>query len=444
MKSFDLISTEEAFNISSDVLKIEFNFILQELIECIVKPHCPNFLLFFSKLNEIPIEDTPKLRHFLHTSKGLIKSAKKDRDPDPSCVSHFFVDSINSNRVFELHCFKGAEILFDYYIKNSTPFEFSINSFLPQNFNFFPFYSITIPDNDANSDEPSHFSYDKNILCVKNGLIRFKINLQTKELENTSNIIFSHGFKIKSNSDVESTIPIHDNALCEPYFATAPILRGTNSVKEWIKTLEDAFHILSQFPNNLLNECIQLAPVILPLHNNAIRFGSASCEEVIGLTYLPAVNNQYDVAECLLHEAMHQKLFRLETSISILEDGTDAQKYYSPWRSDPRPLRMCMHGAYVFTGVSEMWLTIGEVNQNDKSFQAFCLEQSYYRAKQSLRAISLVLKYGKMTLFGSELAEALSKICLDVLNTINTINFDQSKIDNLLEEHEEQYSNYIH
>ncbi|MFE0471595.1 HEXXH motif domain-containing protein [Streptomyces sp. NPDC058947] len=60
------------------------------------------------------------------------------------------------------------------------------------------------------------------------------------------------------------------------------------------------------------------------------------------------------LAETLVHELQHSKLAALLHLFPLLEDDR-AERYYAPWRTDPRHLTGLLHGAYAFTGVAGFW-----------------------------------------------------------------------------------------
>ncbi|WP_329440501.1 aKG-HExxH-type peptide beta-hydroxylase [Streptomyces canus] len=60
------------------------------------------------------------------------------------------------------------------------------------------------------------------------------------------------------------------------------------------------------------------------------------------------------LAETLVHEFQHSKLAALLHLFPLLDDDRE-ERYYAPWRADPRHLTGLLHGAYAFTGVAGFW-----------------------------------------------------------------------------------------
>ncbi|MGW6009251.1 HEXXH motif domain-containing protein [Streptomyces sp. NPDC055210] len=60
------------------------------------------------------------------------------------------------------------------------------------------------------------------------------------------------------------------------------------------------------------------------------------------------------LAETLVHEFQHSKLAALLHLFPLLDDDRE-ERFYAPWRADPRHLTGLLHGVYAFTGVAGFW-----------------------------------------------------------------------------------------
>jgi len=61
----------------------------------------------------------------------------------------------------------------------------------------------------------------------------------------------------------------------------------------------------------------------------------------------------YDLADSLIHEHRHQKLYLLERVAPVAEAGP--QKVKSPWREDLRPISGLFHAVFVFVELRRFW-----------------------------------------------------------------------------------------
>jgi len=85
---------------------------------------------------------------------------------------------------------------------------------------------------------------------------------------------------------------------------------------------------------------------------------SFSDNAVPGALYVSVVQrggliDAYDLADSLLHEYRHQKLYLLERGAPVVEPT--AQKVVSPWRQDLRPPSGLFHAIFVFVELRRFW-----------------------------------------------------------------------------------------
>jgi len=67
----------------------------------------------------------------------------------------------------------------------------------------------------------------------------------------------------------------------------------------------------------------------------------------------------YDLADSIIHEHRHQKLYLLQASAPIV--AVDAPLVRSPWRDDLRPPSGLFHAVFVFCGLLRYWQYISQV-----------------------------------------------------------------------------------
>ncbi|MFF0161172.1 HEXXH motif-containing putative peptide modification protein [Streptomyces sp. NPDC005263] len=81
---------------------------------------------------------------------------------------------------------------------------------------------------------------------------------------------------------------------------------------------------------------------------------SASSGDSFGAMVISRPSSAPALAETLVHEFQHSKLAALLHLFPLLDDDR-RERYYAPWRPDPRHLTGLLHGAYAFTGVAGFW-----------------------------------------------------------------------------------------
>ncbi|WP_086559745.1 HEXXH motif domain-containing protein [Streptomyces africanus] len=134
---------------------------------------------------------------------------------------------------------------------------------------------------------------------------------------------------------------------------------------------------------------------------------SASSGDSFGGMLIVRPASALALAETLVHELQHSKLAALLHLFPLLEDDR-AERYYAPWRTDPRHLTGLLHGAYAFTGVAGFWrdrlagAQEGEAVERAAYFFAL-------RRLQSRVAVRTLLTSGRLTPQGRALVSGLAR-----------------------------------
>jgi uncharacterized protein len=122
-------------------------------------------------------------------------------------------------------------------------------------------------------------------------------------------------------------------------------------VTELAASLRDAWDVLS--PASAA-EIAAIVRVIVPCQAPESSRASTSSPQSFGAVAMSRQPDRYTCAETLVHETQHLKLCALLELVGLtLPD--DGQRYYAPWRPDPRPASGLLQGAYAFLGLSGFW-----------------------------------------------------------------------------------------
>jgi uncharacterized protein len=101
-------------------------------------------------------------------------------------------------------------------------------------------------------------------------------------------------------------------------------------------------------------EVAAIVRVIVPYQAPASGHVSTSSPQAFGTVAMSRQPDPYTCAETLVHETQHLKLCALLDLVELTRPD-DGQRYYAPWRTDPRPASGLLQGAYAFLGVSGFW-----------------------------------------------------------------------------------------
>lgn len=145
---------------------------------------------------------------------------------------------------------------------------------------------------------------------------------------------------------------------------------------------------------------------VLPAAAPTVRL-SASSGDSYGAMVIARPASPLALAETLVHEFQHSKLAALLHLFPLLDDDRE-ERYYAPWRGDPRHLTGLLHGAYAFTGVAGFWRDrMAEARQPEAAEVAgyhFAL-----RRTQSRLVVRTLLVSGRLTVQGRALVTGLAR-----------------------------------
>jgi HEXXH motif-containing protein len=122
-------------------------------------------------------------------------------------------------------------------------------------------------------------------------------------------------------------------------------------VAELTAMLRDAWTVLA--PDSA-GEIAATIRVIVPFQGPKAGYVSTSSPNAFGTVAMSPQPDKYTCAETLVHETQHLKLCALLDLVPLTRPD-DGQRYYAPWRADPRPASGLLQGAYAFLGVGGFW-----------------------------------------------------------------------------------------
>ncbi|MET8828518.1 HEXXH motif-containing putative peptide modification protein [Streptomyces sp. NPDC004610] len=139
---------------------------------------------------------------------------------------------------------------------------------------------------------------------------------------------------------------------------------------------------------------------------------SASSGDTFGAMVIARPATALPLAEALVHEFQHSKLGALLHLFPLLDDDR-AERFYAPWRGDPRHLTGLLHGAYAFTAVAGFWRdrTADPDHPDHPDDPEHADRAAYYfalRRLQSRLVVRTLLTSGRLTAAGHRLVSGLA------------------------------------
>ncbi len=174
--------------------------------------------------------------------------------------------------------------------------------------------------------------------------------------------------------------------------------------------VEQAFQVIDRWRPALGHEMRVTSRAVQFIRDplaNPKKIVSFSDNSVPGALYVSIIHdgnliNSYDLADSLIHEHRHQKLYLLERQNSIVEPTSLVVP--SPWREDPRPPSGLLHAVFVFVELLRFWSYVfdrGPAWLNNRATNQ--LRDTNSRLTQAF----LTLKKCPLTATGNELLETL-------------------------------------
>ncbi|MEV2189693.1 HEXXH motif domain-containing protein [Streptomyces phaeochromogenes] len=121
------------------------------------------------------------------------------------------------------------------------------------------------------------------------------------------------------------------------------------------------------------------------------------------------------LAETLVHEFQHSKLAALLHHFPLLDDDR-IERFYAPWRSDPRHLTGLLHGAYAFTGVAGFWRLRMHDPSSDTAVRGFAAYHFALRRLQARLVVRTLGQSGRLAPLGTVIVDGLARTLTDWLH----------------------------
>ncbi|RNL53137.1 cyclophane-forming radical SAM/SPASM peptide maturase YhhB [Pedobacter jejuensis] len=179
---------------------------------------------------------------------------------------------------------------------------------------------------------------------------------------------------------------------------------------EGMKVLEEAFELITSFKPSLIEEMRLISPeiqLIRDLKADPEQVVSFSDNSVPGALYVQLMRGESfidpsDLADSLIHEHRHQKLYLLQRLTNIVDD--DHILVNSPWRTELRPPSGLFHALYVFSELLEFWNFLRK--KEDYRTRA---EREYCIVREKLRKGFITMETCKLTPSGKALLKILEQ-----------------------------------
>jgi HEXXH motif-containing protein len=147
-------------------------------------------------------------------------------------------------------------------------------------------------------------------------------------------------------------LTVRDPALFEAQYIEEILPEGLDYGR-FSALISDALKLIETVDPNLQTRISEVVRWYVPIRSPKAEIHcSFTSPQLKGVIFLSYTQNRFALAEAIVHEFGHTELNTImDTESVVLEDPSE--RFYSPWRRDPRPLSGLLHALYVFSGVIE-------------------------------------------------------------------------------------------
>jgi HEXXH motif-containing protein len=122
----------------------------------------------------------------------------------------------------------------------------------------------------------------------------------------------------------------------------------------WRHRLADGWQVLARDHPQTAVEVAAVVTALTPLVAPACGQTSATSRHAFGCVALSLPSDGQTMALALAHEVQHAKLAALMDMLPLMAPSS-RDRFYAPWRDDPRPLSGLLHGTYAHIAVAGFW-----------------------------------------------------------------------------------------
>jgi len=176
--------------------------------------------------------------------------------------------------------------------------------------------------------------------------------------------------------------------------------------------IEAALSLLHEIDNNSFDQIATTLRVIAtrPAGRPGEITNVSHCD-LPGAIVVYAYPHPHELANIILHEFLHNRLFALEEEAHFLCPGTEdlpvGEFIYSPWRDDYRPPHGVLHAVFVFTGIGRYWRKVIEHDGTTPSIRELAKGRLLHSLLQVRIGLAQLRRYANFTQVGATLMQSL-------------------------------------
>ncbi|MFI7429902.1 aKG-HExxH-type peptide beta-hydroxylase [Micromonospora sp. NPDC049836] len=170
---------------------------------------------------------------------------------------------------------------------------------------------------------------------------------------------------------------------------------GPAEHRRWRRRCSAGWALLSRHHQAVAGEVAAAVRVLAPLRGAPDGLVSGTFRDAFGAVAMSLPPDATALAVTLAHEVQHAKMAALMSAFRLTEPGRD-DRFYAPWRDDPRPLGALLHGTYAHLGVAAFWRRQRRVEEHPDA--AFAAQVAFARWRAAAwEATEALARTGRLT-----------------------------------------------
>lgn len=218
----------------------------------------------------------------------------------------------------------------------------------------------------------------------------------------------------------------------QPEAFNLPGVRFADTVLEWGAAyqtehralLEESMRLVARYVPDCFDQLRKIVQVIALKPLRAGDFSNTSFSDLPGAFVVAVIEHPYELADSLIHEFHHDRLFTIEEQGAFFESpgaGVRAEPYYSPWRHDLRSLQGILHAVYVHQPVWRFWSSVLATEPAEPCLADYARDRLLRYALQISIGVDQLARHARFTDFGASLFAELRRTGGQILREVESV-----------------------
>ncbi len=177
-------------------------------------------------------------------------------------------------------------------------------------------------------------------------------------------------------------------------------------VEAWHALLDPAWRLIVHHLPDIADALATGLDSLAPRPASPFRMPSASTGEACGSALIALPKDAASVAATLVHEFQHIRLGSLLHLVRLHQEDP-RERFYTPWRDDPRPIGGVLQGVYAFFGVTAYWRALTHAGTTAAERRA-AFEFAYWR-EATWRVLGVLRDDPALTAAGRRFADGIAE-----------------------------------